>query len=112
MKKTVSLTVLLSVRRRIDRYRESGSIGLEEHKLYMTEAVKNHNNIITKGKYLLRTISMFRCWLSPVDNSIWAFAAPAILVIVVNFIILVSVVRVIVGIRPIQGSSMKIARVK
>nr|XP_039254857.1 uncharacterized protein LOC120331774 [Styela clava] len=52
------------------------------------------------------------CWLSPSDNSIWAFAAPAILVIFINFVILVSVVRVIVGIQPDQTNNVRISKVK
>ncbi|XP_046327605.2 adhesion G-protein coupled receptor D1-like [Haliotis rufescens] len=37
------------------------------------------------------------CWLSPLDNSIWAFAVPAVLVVCTNLIILMLVMRVILS---------------
>nr|CAB3263480.1 latrophilin-3-like [Phallusia mammillata] len=52
------------------------------------------------------------CWLSPADNSIWAFSAPALLVLIINTVILITVVRVILNIQPEKSNHMKLAKTR
>ncbi|CAK8697267.1 unnamed protein product [Clavelina lepadiformis] len=52
------------------------------------------------------------CWLSPADNSIWAFAAPALLVILINTVILITVVRVIINLQPAKSNRVKAAKLR
>jgi len=35
------------------------------------------------------------CWLSPSDDSIWAFAAPALVILIANLILMVTIIWVI-----------------
>nr|XP_009862007.2 adhesion G protein-coupled receptor L3-like [Ciona intestinalis] len=52
------------------------------------------------------------CWLSPSDNSIWAFAAPALVVILINTVILITVIKVIINIQPEKSNHAKVSKLR